>query len=395
MIEFAIVGLGSWGLCVLERTVRRARRTDASIRVHVIEPGQLGGGIYSTGQPDYLVLNNACGQLSLYASPDDDQSPPYAVGLYDWTVRRGYRWVGYECRIGEGGRPILPTDYLPRRLMGEYLAWFYDTLVADAPPNLEVVRHYAAALDISQQIGGREALLLDSGAIITVDHVVLTSGHTYNSEGGGDDTSSLRYLRPYPVEHFDESLAPGAPIAISGMGLVAFDLVTALTVGRGGTFEEIGPRMRYQRSGREPIVYLYSRSGVPYCVKSAQGTDPYGGYDPVVCTPESFAELTNPGGSRIRRHVDFRRDLLPLLLGEMRSRYYSHSAFLRGGPEESEAVRSHLRCGWVSGQFEKSVEELEPRYGRFDPADHVFAGAGRALRVQPGLSGSGVRNDRG
>jgi FAD-NAD(P)-binding len=377
MIEFAIVGLGSWGLCVLERTVRRARKTDASIRVHVIEPGQLGGGIYSTSQPDYLVLNNACGQLSLYASPDDDDSPPYAVGLHDWTVRRGYRWVGYECRVGEGGRPILPTDYLPRRLMGEYLAWFYDTLVADAPPNLEVVRHYAAALDISQQIAGREAILLDSGAILTVDHVVLTSGHTYNSEGGGDNSSSIRYLRPYPVEHFDQSLAPGAPIAISGMGLVAFDLVTALTVGRGGTFEEVGNRMRYQRSGREPIVYLYSRSGVPYCVKSAQGTDPYGGYDPVVCTPQSFAELTNPGGSRIRRQVDFRRDLLPLLLGEMRSRYYSHAAFLRGGPEESEAVRAHLRGGWVDEQFEKAVEELEPRYGRFDPADHVFAGAGR------------------
>ena len=57
--------------------------------------------------------------------------------------------MGYECRIGAGGDPIRPTDYLPRRLMGEYLVWFYDTLVAYAPPNLEIVRHYAAAVDIS------------------------------------------------------------------------------------------------------------------------------------------------------------------------------------------------------------------------------------------------------
>ncbi|HUJ67785.1 MAG TPA: FAD/NAD(P)-binding protein, partial [Acidimicrobiales bacterium] len=70
MTEFGIVGLGAWGLCVLERTVHRARKTGASVRVHVIEPGQLGGGVYSTSQPDFLVLNNACGQLSLYASPD-------------------------------------------------------------------------------------------------------------------------------------------------------------------------------------------------------------------------------------------------------------------------------------------------------------------------------------
>ena len=91
MIEFAIVGLGSWGLCVLERTVSRARQTTTLIRLHVVEPGQLGGGVYATEQPDYLVLNNPCGQLSLYASPDPDEDRPYAVGLYEWAVAQGYR----------------------------------------------------------------------------------------------------------------------------------------------------------------------------------------------------------------------------------------------------------------------------------------------------------------
>jgi uncharacterized NAD(P)/FAD-binding protein YdhS len=377
MIEFGIIGLGSWGLCVLERTVHRARKTGASVRVHVIEPGQLGGGVYSTSQPDYLVLNNACGQLSLYASPDGGTDPPYAVGLHDWAVRRGYKWVGYDCVVGSEGRPILTTDYLPRRLMGEYLAWFYETLISDAPPNLEIVRHYAAAVDISPQLGGRETVLLDNDEVLLLDHVVLTSGHTWNTEGTGD-SSSVQYLRPYPVQHFDTSLAPGAPIAISGMGLVAFDLITGLTIGRGGTFEDDnGAGGRYHRSGREPIVYLYSRSGVPYCAKSAQGTDPYGGYEPVVCTPEAFAELTNPGGSRIRRAVDFRTDLLPLLMAEMRARYYSHAAFRQGGEEESAAAWKHLRCGWIDGRYEAAIEELEPRYGRFDPTSHVFAGAGR------------------
>ena len=66
--------------------------------------------------------------------------------------------------------------------MGEYLNWFYDTLVADAPPNLEIVRHRATAVDISPEIGGREAVLLDTGEILSVDHVVLTSGHTWNDE---------------------------------------------------------------------------------------------------------------------------------------------------------------------------------------------------------------------
>jgi len=375
MIELAIVGLGSWGLCVLERTANRARQTSASIRLHLVEPGQLGGGVYAMEQPDYLVLNNPCGQLSLYASPDRNEHPPYAVGLYEWAVVNGYRWVGYECRISTEGRQILPTDYLPRRLMGEDLAWFYDTLLADAPPNLEVVRHYAAAADITPEIGGREKVLLDNGETISVNHVVLTSGHTWNDEPVGD-SSDVRYLRPYPVEYFDIPLPPGAPIAIAGMGLVGFDLLTALTIGRGGTYEDVGDRKRYIPSGREPDIYLYSRSGVPYCAKSAHGMDPYGDYQPVVCTPEAFAQLTNPAGSSLRRRVDFRNDLLPLLFAEMHCRYYLHAAHLKGGVEAVAGVRRQLQAGWAERHFERAVDRLEPTYGRFDPASYVFADTG-------------------
>jgi uncharacterized NAD(P)/FAD-binding protein YdhS len=298
MIEFAIVGLGSWGLCVLERTVVRARQSSSPIRVHLVDPGQLGGGVYSSGQPDYLVLNNACGQLSLYASPNSEEHPPYAVGLYEWAVVRGFRWVGHECRVGTEGEPIRPTDYLPRRLMGEYLVWFYDTLLTDAPQNLEIVRHYSAAVDISPELGGREAVLLSDGETLSVDHVVLTSGHTFNNEQVGDQ-ARVHYLRPYPVEYFDDPIPPGSGVAVAGMGLVGFDVLTALTVGRGGTFESVGARKRYVTSGREPAIYLYSRSGIPYCAKSAHGVDPTGEYRPVVCTPEAFTALTHPGGSQV------------------------------------------------------------------------------------------------
>jgi uncharacterized NAD(P)/FAD-binding protein YdhS len=376
MTEFAIVGLGSWGLCVLERTISRSRRVGTSIRVHVIEPGQLGGGVYAVEQPDYLVLNNACGQLSLYASPDDDAPPPYAIGLHEWAVATGYRWVGHECRVGVGGTPIESTDYLPRRLMGEYLLWCYDALVADAPPNLEIVRHRAAAADITPQLGGREAVLLDNGQTILADHVVLTSGHTLNVEQGADP-NGVRFLRPYPFEYFDRTVPSGAPFAVAGMGLVAYDIVTGLTVGRGGSFTDDGDRKRYVRSGREPMIYLYSRSGVPYCAKSAHGVDPTGDYRPVVCTPAEFAGLTNPGGSPVRRKVDFRNDLLPLLYAEMKARYHTHAAFLAGGAERSGAESERLRAGWVDGHYDKVVADLETRYGAFDPAGYVFAGADR------------------
>src|SRR5579875_247210 len=376
MIEMALVGLGSWGLCVMERTVSRARRVRTPVRLHVVEPAQLGGGVYAAEQPDFLILNNACGQLSLYAAPDGDPLPPYAMGLHRWAVVRGYRWVGYECRIGAGGEPILPTDYLPRRLMGEYLAWFYDTLVAYAPANLEIVRHYAAAVDISPALHGREAVLLDNGTTVIVDHVVLTSGHTWNEEPGAG--GGARYLRPYPVEDLDCSVAAGSSVAVAGMGLVGYDVLTALTIGRGGTFTERcdrADRLRYVPSGREPVITLYSRTGVPHCAKSATGVDPYGQYQPVVCTPEEFAALTHPGGSSMRRHVDFQSELLPLIFAEMQARYYLQAALLAGGEVESSAVRAVLRQGWLNGHYDKAVDGLQPRYGRFDPASHLFAGS--------------------
>ena len=121
------------------------------------------------------------------------------------------------------GDPFLATDYLPRRLMGEYLVWIYDTLVADAPPNLEIVRHYATAVDISPALKGRETVLLDNGATLNVDHVVLTSGHTRNNEPAGKVGSTT--CAPTRSTYFDQSAPAGSSVAVAGMGLVGFDVL--------------------------------------------------------------------------------------------------------------------------------------------------------------------------
>ena len=97
----------------------------------------------------------------------------------------------------------------------------------------------------------------------------------------------------------------------------------------------------------------------------------------MVCTPEAFEELTHPGGTPVRRQVDFRTELLPLLFAEMQARYHTHAAYLKGGIEESGAARTLLRSAWVDGSYQVAIDALERLYGRFDPADHIFAGADR------------------
>ncbi len=372
-MELAIIGLGSWGLSFLERIVTGARSQWGPVRVHVVEPGTPGSGVYSVDQPDYLILNTPCGQVSLYPWQDEGPSPKYAVGLYEWVRTAGYRWVGDTCVVGPSGREITPDDYLPRRLMGEYLEWFYTTLVASAPAKVEIVHHRTEAVDIVAQRGGRERILLANADAIDVDNVILTSGHTDNLLPGANPA---HFPRPYPVGRYAAAIPSGSSVAVEGLGLVATDVLMALTVGRGGSFIDSGDRLRYVASGSEPTVRLFSRSGYPYCAKAVATVDESDEFEAVVCTSEALGAIQGDLGTGTpRQQVDFRASVLPLILAEMQIRYYSQSAFLAGGQEGAHDVRLWLGQAWREGNYDERVAALAGRYGVFDPSVHFFGPA--------------------
>jgi len=374
LTEIAIIGLGSWGLSFLERIVTGSRSQWESIRVHIVEPGTPGSGVYAVDQPDYLILNTPCGQVSLYPWQDAGPSPAYAVGLYEWVSAAGYRWVGDNCVIGPAGRKITPDDYLPRRLMGEYLQWFYETLVRSAPAKVEIVHHRIEAVDIVAGVHGRERVLLADGHEVEVDHVILTSGHTDNIEPPANQSL---VARPYPVGRYVTTIPRSDTVAVEGMGLVAVDVVMALTLGRGGSFVENGDRLRYVKSGDEPALRLFSRSGFPYCAKAVATVDESDEYRAVVCTRQAIGAIQ--GGldtGRPRRQIDFRAAVLPLILAEMQVRYYSRSALLKGNRHDAEVVGSELGRAWHDGSFKDVVRRLYASYGEFDPAYHFFGPRG-------------------
>ena len=49
------------------------------------------------------------------------------------------------------------------------------------------------------------------------------------------------------------------PVVLKGLGLAFFDYLSALTIGRGGVFSRQNGRLRYEPSGREPIIIAGSR----------------------------------------------------------------------------------------------------------------------------------------
>lgn len=375
MVSIAIVGLGPWGVCALERIVTTAREGSSlgsRIAVHVIEPRLPGAGVYDPAQPDYLLLNNPCGQLSLYPFGETSERPPYGIGLFEWAVARGYRWVGDRCVVGRGGEPIEPHHFLPRRLMGEYLHWFYIQLRRSAPRGVEIVHHRAEAVDVIGRRDGRELVCLSDGRRVVADHVILTPGHTANRRAPAP--AGIVELEPYPVAGYVDRLGAEDRVAVSGMGLVAIDVVIALTVGRGGRFVERAGALRYRASGREPTLRMFSRSGLPFTAKSVTGIDRTGVYRPVICTPEAFEELVS------RRLVDVRAELLPLLFAEMSARYYAQVAYQTGSLSDARQVRERLRGAWERGSFDAELAGLAGRFGRFDP-EELFFGPRRAHRT--------------
>ena len=335
----------------------------------MIEPGTPGSGVYDVTQPDYLLLNNPCGELSLYPFETESDQPYYGVGLYDWAVQQGYRWLGDRCVIDPTGQPIEPHHFLPRRLMGEYLQWFYRALLVDAPPSVHIVHHPTAAVDLVARRNGTEEVRLSNGGTVVVDHVIVTSGHTANQSA--DDGG--RVFDPYPVRAYVDALPASASVAVSGMGLVAVDVVTALTVGRGGEFVDDGGGLRYRPSGSEPRIQLFCRSGLPFTSKSVTGKDRTDVYKPVICTDEALDALSSRSNGR-ERLVDVRRELLPLIFGEMYARYYAQVAFQTLGSQAAgAAVREQLRTAWAEGRFDEERARLAARFGSFD-AEELFFG---------------------
>ena len=371
MRRIAIVGVGPVGLCVLARIVASARRRSAAeelVEVHVIEPAQAGMGIYDIAKPDYLVMNSACGDITLVPDDAGDVLPSCSINLHNWAVARGYRWVEGVCRLDPGGRPIEREDFLPRRLMGEYLVWLYEELVAQRPPWLHIERHPLMAVDVTRRADGGEDVHLADGVSLAVDHVVLSFGHVGNVPATASDCAQgWTLLPPYPASAYLDPIPPQATVLVCGMGLVGMDVITTLTEGRGGRYEKRSGRFVYKASGLEPRIDVVSRSGLPYRSKTASMSRVPERDRPIVFTHEAIDALKSRGAATL----DFRRDLLPLLFQEMRCRHHLHAVAIADGNGEAARLGAHLRAA-TGATVVELLSRLDQRFGAFDPAALLF-----------------------
>jgi uncharacterized NAD(P)/FAD-binding protein YdhS len=359
----AIIGLGSRGLSVLERIVALAKLAGPAageIRVEVIDPQCDGAGTHDLGQPDYLLLNTTAALVSMFPDPatvDVDVDAP-GLTLYQWATERGLRLGADGFTVGAGGRPIRPTDFLPRRVLGEYLGWFLHEVLARAPGHVRIRMHHADAIDIASEPDDTLSITLSDGSVVPAQHAFLTTGYTANV--GRSPAREGLITTPYPLPERLAAVRPGQAVAIAGFGLAAMDVVSCLTVGRGGGFIGSGLDLAYRASGQEPTISLFSRTGAP--CRARPLVVAFGArYEPIVFTRAAIDRLREVHGGRL----DFRAHVLPLILTEMRVAY-RRCAARRSGRDAERALARALGTVATPGQIEVVLDELDRRHGAFD-----------------------------
>lgn len=350
------------------------------IELHVIDPAESGAGrIWRTDQTRELCMNTLSHAVTLFTEPGSTVTGPVRQGptLYEWSLLALRDGLAAGTTHGDGTDPgsaaaggtildestlaariakipagnvagyadfpvraglaadyfdellaTLPESHPSRALYGEYLSWCYHRAVALLPASVRVIRHRTAAIGI-ERAGSRDLVQLADGDTVTADATILATGWMPRSQTSEETRFTeilstrpdLTWVRPgSPVEQPLDGIAPGTHAIVRGLGMGFFDTMALLTAGRGGRFIESSDApggLRYEASGREPILHVTSNRGVPFRAKTLYGSLPP--------RPEQrFARSID--WSAIRRPINFDRTLWPRVVADA---YFDHAEALR------------------------------------------------------------------
>lgn len=334
-----LIGMGPRGLSVLERILEHEAKLPEGMSLHVdiVDPGECGQGAHRSMQPDHLLINTVASQVTMFAPASTAARATGGPSLVEWARDEGYRRFGNRFfRVGdESGHEITEFDHLPRSLLGDYLAWVYRQVVALLPERVTLLHHRTRAIDVAPDPdGGGYTVALESGQRCRADFVMLAMGHG-RRRPGGDDLAAAGFVDahrqrnpalgffacPYPVEELARIDAQ-ATVAIQGFGLTAHDVISQLTVGRGGQFVAASDGLRYVPSGREPRMLLFSRQCLPFAARGVNQKGLTGRHPARFFTPQAVHALReNVRAATGDARLDFGAHVMPLVVREMAFAY--------------------------------------------------------------------------
>ncbi|MEE1826883.1 FAD/NAD(P)-binding protein [Streptomyces sp. BE20] len=375
-----VVGAGPRGTGLLERIAANAAEllpADRPLHIHLVDPYPPGAGrIWRHEQSPLLRMNSMAEDVTMFTDERSTIDGPVRPGpsLAEWASHieefEPYRELTDPTVLAEL-RTLAPTDFPTRRAQSAYLDWVFRRAVADLPPHVTVTVHRDTAHRIEGPVDGPQLIHL-TDRVLTADHVVLTLGHLDSAPDprySADAEFAARHGRYHLPPAFSadadlDGIAPGEHTVLRGFGLAFVDLVSLLTEGRGGRFDRTDDGLVYRPSGREPVIHVGSRRGVPYHSK----TD-YRLQGPRAPLPRYFdatavdALLDRPGP------IELRRQVWPLMAKDIGFGHY-HELF-HAHPERTalpwaDFLADYDAHDWYSPELSALVERAVP-----DPADRL------------------------
>lgn len=362
-LHIGLVGCGSRGLSIFERLLSLSEdRPEQPLVIDIFDPNVHGSGVHWPDQPDYLLLNTVAGQLGVFpdtaAFGDLNARERAGPDFLAWCRAKNIKVDPDSGLLAPNGRGVAPHDFLPRHLLGSYLAEAFTQILEAAPQWVTVRLHNQQVTAVESNDGQQFILKTLDDAPVTVDRLILTVGHT----GRLRATDAGRVEDIYPLPDSLDSIQPGETILIEGLGLGAMDTLAALTSGRGGHYKRMADASHlYQPSGQEPVIFIQSRDGLPFRTRP-NGLTEFPRHQAVLLT-SSYIETLR--ASAVNRQLDFEQDILPLMLLEMRAAAVAvlHSQSI---PQRHREILDHLRN--VSFEADSNVVACEALLAEYELA---------------------------
>lgn len=382
----AVVGAGPRATGLLERIAANAPELwdgERELRIHLVDPHPPGPGrVWRHEQSGLLRMNSMAEDVTMFTDESSTIEGPVRPGpsLAEWAAQfsgTGPRHAPYaepaDQEVLAELRSLAGSDFPTRRAQSAYLDWVFRRALAELPPTVTVDWHPTTATAVTGPPDGPQHVhLADRATQLTADLVVLAQGHIGSTPAAHRDHAAFarRHGRFHLPPEFSadadlSALRPGEHVILRGFGLAFVDLMSLLTEGRGGAFRtESDGTLTYVPSGREPVLHVGSRRGVPYHSKTRyqlQGPRPP---LPRYFGPGAVDALLAEG-----RPLDLRREVWPLMAKEIGFGHY-HELF-HAHPERTalpwpDFVAAYDRLDWYGDEIAALVATAVP-----DPADRL------------------------
>lgn len=267
--RIAIVGTGPRGLSVIERIASKLteKQPVRPLVIYAIDDVEVGcGRIWRTDQPDWLLMNTRCKNATMFPN-GPDEGP--------WRAGYGPTFMGWWQRI-DANYPG-PSGYAPRGLYGKYLKFVLDVIELNLPEHMSLKRVQDHVVDIAETADEYVLKFASGRTALHVDRLIVCSGYPHGPKK--EDTLKtaglpIRYLSSFDIlETLQSGLSlpddlSGQVVGVRGLGLSFYDVLSELTIGRGGRYVYRDGNAHYVPSGREPkLIVAGSRSGYPLPVR--------------------------------------------------------------------------------------------------------------------------------